>query len=136
VERLGRLYGQEVDARELKAPEEARTVGRCVVAGPEGGRRPPAGPALKFVEKLLTASLTGTDRTERNASKWSARVPLVASLVELATGPGFASSWSSLSLPAEAPLSSSPTSRPANLALTAYPCGFPSNWHTVSWDQG
>jgi hypothetical protein len=30
-----------------------------VAAGPEGGRRPPAGPALyEFVEKLLTTKLT------------------------------------------------------------------------------
>jgi hypothetical protein len=40
-------------------------------------RRPPAGPALKFVEKLLPTRLTSTDTTERNAGML--RVPLVAS---------------------------------------------------------
>jgi hypothetical protein len=49
-------------------------------------RRPPAGPALRVVEKLLTTKLTSTDTTERNAGML--RVLLVAMLVELATGSG------------------------------------------------
>jgi len=64
------------------------------LAGLVRGRgRPPQAAArragLEFVEKLLPTKLTSTDTTERNAGML--RVPLVASLVELATDPGSSS---------------------------------------------
>jgi hypothetical protein len=63
-----------------------------LVAG--GGRAaPPLGTPLEFVEKVLTDSMVALlDGTER---EHATRVPLVASLVELATGWGCASPWSS-----------------------------------------
>jgi hypothetical protein len=76
----------------------------AVVSLPARGRPPQAAArraGLEFVEKLLTTNLTSTDTTERNAGML--RVPLVASLVELATGLGCASSWSSSPLPRSSP---------------------------------
>jgi hypothetical protein len=46
--------------------------------------------------EFLSSSLNSTDTTERNASMLRPRPAPVASLVELATGPGSAWSWSSL----------------------------------------
>jgi hypothetical protein len=66
----------------------------AAVSLPARGRPPQAAArraGLEFVEKLLTTKLTSTDTTERNAGML--RVPLVVSLVELATGPGYASFW-------------------------------------------
>jgi hypothetical protein len=57
---------------------------------------------LEGVEKLLTANLTSTDTTERNTGHASPASRTVASLVEPATGPGCASSWSSSPLPSQA----------------------------------
>ena len=67
----------------------------AVVSLPARGRPPEAAArraGLEFVEKLLPTNLTSTDTTERNAGML--RVPLVASLVKLATGPGCSSPWS------------------------------------------
>jgi hypothetical protein len=52
---------------------------------PEDGRRrrPPAGPALKFVEKLLTTNLTSTDTTERNIGMLRVAPPYGMSGMEL-----------------------------------------------------
>jgi hypothetical protein len=76
-----------------------------------GGRPAAARRAgLEVVEKLLTTNLTSTDTTERNAGML--RVPLVASLVELATGSGSSSSWSS-------PPSPTAGSVPVRLATTS-----------------
>jgi hypothetical protein len=61
----------------------------------------PAEGGLEFVEKLLTSAMVALlDGTERELAT---RVPLVASLVELATSPGCASSWSSSPLPRPSP---------------------------------
>jgi hypothetical protein len=64
-----------------------------------GGGRPQAG--LEFVEKVLTDSMVALlDGAER---EHGTRVLLVASLVELAIGPGCASSWTSSPLPRSGP---------------------------------
>jgi hypothetical protein len=76
------------------------------------GGRPLAG--LEGVEKLLTANLTSTDTTERDLGM-PLRVPVIASLVELATGSSCASPWwSSPSPPQARPqlLGSCPSPRP------------------------
>jgi hypothetical protein len=51
-----RPYRGEVAVPRSVQGEAGSPGDRCVVAGPEGGRRPPAGPALKEVEELLTAT--------------------------------------------------------------------------------
>jgi hypothetical protein len=101
--------------------------------GAAGRGRPPQAAArragLEFVEKLLTANLTGTDTTERNTGmlrvrsshRWSSWLLVLA---PRRPGPR-------CRCPAEAPLSSSPISRAANLELVAHP-----NSQTASWGPG
>jgi hypothetical protein len=75
-----------------------------VVSLPARGRPPQAAArraGLEFVEKLLTTAMVAL-LDGRNASMLRPR-PAVASLVELATGPGCASSWSSSPLPRSSP---------------------------------
>jgi len=75
------------------------------VALPARGRPPQAAArraGLECVEKLLTTAMVALlDGPEREHASPASRT--VASLVELATGPGCASSWSSSPLPRSSP---------------------------------
>ena len=63
-----------------------RATAAAVVLPAEGGRRPPAGPALKFVEKLLTAMIRVVSSGAGLTRRLTGLVPCIRSVGQLPEG--------------------------------------------------